>query len=92
MRRDASDILISDIRMPLQDGHTLIRALRAEGLSLPCIALTALACAEDRTRALVAGFDAHLSKPVSTGELLATMASLIRAKRNQGVFTSVRRT
>ena len=73
------DVLVSDIGMPEMDGFELLRRLRAMGQErgghLPAIALTALARSEDRTRALQAGFVAHLSKPVEPPELLATVAS-----------------
>ena len=73
------DVLVSDIGMPEVDGFELLRRLRAmdqeRGGRLPAIALTALARSQDRTRALHAGFVAHLSKPVEPPELLATVAS-----------------
>lgn len=62
------DILVSDIRMPLQDGYSLIRQLRrrsaASGGEIPAIALTAYANEEERTTALQAGFDLQLAKPI----------------------------
>ncbi len=66
-------ILVSDIGMPQQDGYSLIREIRRRGHSpqqLPAIALTALARPEDRDRAMRAGYQAHLSKPIEPGELL----------------------
>ncbi len=73
------DVLVSDIGMPDIDGFELLRRVRAMGQErggrLPAIALTALARSQDRTRALHAGFVAHLSKPVEPPELLATVAS-----------------
>ena len=74
------DILISDIGMPDMDGYELIRELRrlpaAAGGRIPAIALTAFARSGDRTRALLAGFQLHLSKPIEAPELLAAIASL----------------
>jgi CheY-like chemotaxis protein len=72
------DILISDIGMPGEDGYELIRKVRmlGEGGTTPAIALTAFSRLEDRTRAMLAGFQSHLSKPVDARELLATVASL----------------
>ncbi|MEO7385472.1 MAG: ATP-binding protein [Gammaproteobacteria bacterium] len=75
------DILISDIAMPKRDGYELIRAVRASGSRIPAAALTAFASSEDRTKALVAGFDTHLSKPVEPGELLVTIAMLAARRR-----------
>ncbi len=74
------DVILSDIGMPVDDGYTLIRTVRAlphaEGGGTPAAALTALARSEDRTRALLAGFQVHVSKPVEPSELLAVVVSL----------------
>jgi CheY-like chemotaxis protein len=70
------DILISDIAMPDCDGYELIRRVRHAGAKLPAISLTAHARAEDRVRALAAGFQMHLSKPVEPYELIVSVASL----------------
>ncbi|RCJ17368.1 hypothetical protein A6770_34140 [Nostoc minutum NIES-26] len=74
------DILVSDIGMPQEDGYTLIRKLRAlsqeEGGRIPAIALTAYAKAEDRTQALMAGFQLHVPKPVNPTELVTVVANL----------------
>jgi CheY-like chemotaxis protein len=62
------DVLISDVGMPDVDGYELLRQVRALGAEkggrVPAIALTAFARSEDRTRALLAGFLVHVSKPV----------------------------
>ena len=75
------DVLVSDIGMPDVDGYELLRRIRAlgspSGGHLPAIALTAFARSEDRTRALRAGFLAHVAKPVEPSELLATVASMV---------------
>ncbi|MEJ0085050.1 MAG: PAS domain S-box protein [Pseudomonadota bacterium] len=75
------NILISDIGMPDFDGYELIRKIRSmQGSaisSLPAIALTAYARADDRQRALLAGFQMHLAKPVEPRELIAGIASLL---------------
>ncbi len=75
------DVLVSDIGMPDVDGYDLLRRVRmlghARGGRLPAIALTAFARSEDRTRALRAGFLAHVSKPVEPSELVATVASVV---------------
>lgn len=73
-------LIISDIGMPQQDGYDLIRLLRANGFeskNLPAIALTAFARGEDRERALQAGFQVHLTKPVDPGELIRQASSLV---------------
>lgn len=71
------DALISDIGMPRKDGYELIAAVRRGGHRLPAAALTAFARSEDRTRALLAGYQAHVTKPVEPAELLATVISLL---------------
>ncbi|HXM77157.1 MAG TPA: ATP-binding protein, partial [Thermoanaerobaculia bacterium] len=72
------DVLVSDIGMPEEDGYALIRAIRAlpadRGGAVPAIAVTAYAREEDRLRALAAGFQAHIAKPVDPGELVAAVA------------------
>jgi PAS domain S-box-containing protein len=80
IQRDRPDVLISDIGMPDIDGYELLRRVRqlgpAAGGALPAIALTAFARPEDRVRALRAGFSVHVSKPVESAELIATVAAL----------------
>jgi CheY-like chemotaxis protein len=74
------DILVADIGMPDEDGYSLIRTVRAlprdSGGSIPAAAVTALARSEDRRRALLAGFQTHVAKPVDVVELVAVVASL----------------
>ena len=73
------DVLVSDVGMPDLDGYDLIRRVRGMDGSLrevPAIAVTAYANPEDRIRALVAGFQSHLPKPIDTAVLAATIASL----------------
>jgi two-component system CheB/CheR fusion protein len=70
------DILLSDIGMPEMDGHELIETVRAnpETRGIVAIALTGFGRPQDERRALKAGFDAHISKPVSMRLLLAALA------------------
>src|SRR5439155_612092 len=77
------DVLLSDIAMPGLDGYALLGQARArlQGAQLPAAALTAYAGATDRTRALAAGFQAHLAKPVDPAELVAVVAQLAYATR-----------
>jgi PAS domain S-box-containing protein len=74
------DLILSDIGMPDKDGYQFIRAVRAlpeqQGGKTPAVALTAFARSEDRTRAMMAGYQMHLSKPVEAQELIATVASI----------------
>jgi PAS domain S-box-containing protein len=82
------DVLISDIAMPVEDGHDLIRSVRAMGpgpLSrIPAIALTGYARSEDRARALGAGYQMHFAKPVDAPQLAEAVALLAgRSQRSQ---------
>jgi signal transduction histidine kinase/ActR/RegA family two-component response regulator len=74
------NVLVSDIGMPQEDGYALIRKVRAldaqQGGQIPAVALTAYARAEDRIRALAAGFQLHIPKPVNSQELVAVVANL----------------
>ncbi|MCA1634436.1 MAG: response regulator [Acidobacteria bacterium] len=80
LEKSKPDVLISDIGMPEEDGYALISKIRALptecGGKVPAIALTAYARTEDRVRALVAGFQVHLPKPIEPVELVAVVASL----------------
>jgi CheY-like chemotaxis protein len=76
------DILISDLAMPGEDGISLIHKLRewerTHGGALTAIALTAFGRAEDRIRALEAGFQTHVAKPAEPAELVVLVRSLIQ--------------
>jgi len=72
-------LIVSDIGMPVMDGYQLMRSLRAreaQGEKIPAIALTAFAREEDRKRALLAGYQAHLAKPFDVAELILVAADL----------------
>jgi CheY-like chemotaxis protein len=85
------EILIADIGMPGEDGYTLIKKLRAleklRGGHIPAIALTAYARQEDRLRALSAGYERHVPKPIEPNELLAAVASLANRTGKDEEFT-----
>lgn len=76
-------VLLSDIGMPGDDGYVLIRAVRALasalGSRLGTAAVTAHASSEDRVRALAAGFQAHVAKPVDPEDLIAVVAQLAQS-------------
>ena len=76
------DVLVSDIGMPTQDGYELMRLVRTLGLDsgggVPAIALTAYGREVDRARAVEAGYQAHLSKPVLPGDLIRQVTALAR--------------
>ena len=73
-------VLVSDIEMPDEDGYAFLRRVRtlevARGGRTPALALTAYGRVEDRLRALVAGFNMHVPKPVEPAELATVVASL----------------
>jgi PAS domain S-box-containing protein len=79
------DILVSDIGLPGDDGYMLIQKLREQqaqhGRAIPALAVTAYARAEDRARALAAGFQMHVAKPLEPADLVAAIASLISKDR-----------
>jgi PAS domain S-box-containing protein len=64
------DIVVSDIAMPNRSGYDLVQAIRASGSKVPCIAVTASGIAGDKQRALEAGFDHYLRKPVEPHALV----------------------
>jgi signal transduction histidine kinase/CheY-like chemotaxis protein len=74
------DVLMSDIGMPGEDGYSLINKVRSlpadRGGEVPAAAFTAYAREEDRQRALDAGYQMHIAKPVSSGQLVAMIAHL----------------
>ncbi|MBC5768579.1 GAF domain-containing protein [Ramlibacter albus] len=74
------DLLVSDISMPGMDGYEVIRRVRrtSAGSSLPAVALTAFARPEDREKALQAGFDAHVAKPMEPALLVRAVSGLLR--------------
>lgn len=78
--QDVPDVILSDIGMPVQDGYEFIRQVRQlpadQGGGVPAAAVTAFARSDDRTRALLSGFQMHMAKPVDPVELLAAVASL----------------
>ena len=80
LRQQRPDVIVSDIGMPDLDGYEMIRLVRSlpadHGGMTPAIALTAFARSEDRRRAMLAGFQVHIAKPVEPPELVATVASL----------------
>jgi CheY-like chemotaxis protein/anti-sigma regulatory factor (Ser/Thr protein kinase) len=81
------DVLVSDVQMPGENGYDLIGKVRAlgaqQGGGVPAAALTAYAGVEDRMRALLAGFQIHVPKPVEPAELAAVVATL--AGRNGNI-------
>jgi signal transduction histidine kinase/ActR/RegA family two-component response regulator len=81
LNQQLSDVMVSDIGMPDEDGYELIRQVRAlpaeRGGNTPAIALTAYARVEDRLKAFQAGYQMYIAKPVEPAELVAVIASLL---------------
>jgi CheY-like chemotaxis protein len=81
LRSERVDVLLADIGMPGEDGYDLIRSVRglaASAARVPAVAVTAFASEADRRRALDAGYQVHLSKPIDPSALIATVAELGR--------------
>jgi PAS domain S-box-containing protein len=82
LRRERFDVLVSDIGMPGNDGYWLIREVRSIdaglGGDIPAIALTAYASEADRERALAAGFQTHVSKPIEPDALVSAVAGAVK--------------
>lgn len=80
------DALVVDLGMPEMDGFEFISRVRSAASphvrDVPAAALTAFARSEDRTKALRSGFELHLAKPVDPGELVASVATLVRRSRS----------
>lgn len=91
-----ADVLVSDVGLPEQDGYTLLRQIRAlesvEGRRrLPVVALTAFASHVDRERAMAAGFDDYLAKPLDPNLLVQTVAKILgRSDKRGGVEPNYR--
>ena len=79
------DVILSDIGMPIEDGYSFIRRVRAlpspRISRLPAIAVTAFSRAEDKAKALNSGFDAHVSKPVALANLFEAIVSLASSRQ-----------
>jgi CheY-like chemotaxis protein len=73
------DVIISDIGMPDMDGYQLLRRVRSLDAKITAVAVTAFADSEDRVRALQAGYNMHVAKPIDPQELIKAVAALVHA-------------
>ena len=78
---EAPDLLIVDIGLPDADGRDVVQALRAQGVSLPILFLTAKDALTDRVTGFSAGGDDYLTKPFAFAELVARLHALVRRSR-----------
>ena len=86
LRESPVDLVVSDLGMPVLDGYGLVRALRADPdlRAVPAIALTGHGEDRDVQRALAAGFDAHVTKPVVLDDLVARILATMEPSRPRG--------
>jgi PAS domain S-box-containing protein len=80
VRGGTFDLILLDLQMPEMDGYATYEKLRAEGVKIPIIALTAHALKSDRERCLAVGFDDYLSKPIAFKELVKKIKELLPAR------------
>jgi CheY-like chemotaxis protein len=77
------DVLVSDIGMPNEDGYAFIKRVRQldsnRAQKIPAVALTAYATDEDRIRALEAGFQTHVAKPIEPEDFVSSIASVLKS-------------
>jgi two-component system cell cycle response regulator DivK len=83
--RTAPDVILMDLQLPGIDGHTALARLRADPRTagIPVVALTAFAMREDRARALQAGFDGYLEKPISVRDFPEQVRSHLDGRHRQ---------
>jgi CheY-like chemotaxis protein len=93
-RRDPPDVLLSDLVLTGEDGLSLIRDIRRldheSGRATPAGALTALARSDDRRRALTAGYQIHVAKPVEPSELVSTVEWLAHTRDREAASGELR--
>jgi DNA-binding response OmpR family regulator len=77
------DAILLDIMLPVMDGFTILSKLRAKGIGMPVLMLTARGEVEDRIKGLNTGADDYIAKPFDFSELLARLKSVIRRSKGK---------
>jgi len=90
IKAEVPDVIILDRMMPVMDGVTMLQTLRADGVDVPVLFLSALGELEDRVSGLRAGADDYLVKPYALSELVARVEALGRRKDKDSVETVLR--
>ncbi len=88
--RESYDVIVVDRMLPGLDGLSLVRALRAAGIKVPVLFLTAMGGIDDRVEGLEAGGDDYLTKPFAFAELMARVNALARRPPVQDIKTVLR--
>jgi signal transduction histidine kinase/CheY-like chemotaxis protein len=78
LQEQQPDVMLADVGLPQIDGYMLVRQMHEQGFGTPAIALTGYASADDRDKAIAAGFSEHLGKPVSLDALVRVLTSVSR--------------
>ncbi|MBO8165840.1 MAG: response regulator [Kosmotoga sp.] len=85
MSKEKFDMVFMDMQMPIMDGYTATRKLRKKGIETPIIALTAHTLRGDEEKALIAGCDGYLGKPVKRKDLLDVVRKFLDLKKNEEI-------
>ena len=78
LEQDYSDLIISDIMMPVMDGYQLVQALRESGSQIPVLMITAKNAFDDMRQGFLSGTDDYMVKPVNINEMVLRVGALLR--------------